>query len=162
MITRRLVAPLGTGCLMVLLMSSPVWPHGVEATVQPGGLALACRYSSGDVMDYAKVTVLAPGSRQPFQVGHTDKNGRFCFYPDTPGEWQITAEDGMGHRLELKVPVTALNTLKNLPPTAGAEGAAPTRSLGVLTGLAAIFGLSGLLFWFQGLRSRRGRQKLPG
>ena len=147
---------------MVLMWSSPVWAHGVEAAVQPGGLAVACRYSSGEVMDYAKVTVLAPGSRQPFQVGHTDKNGRFCFYPDTPGEWQVTADDAMGHRLEVKVPVTAPNTLKTLPLTSGTESVAHTRSLRALTGLSVIFGLSGCLFWFQGIRLKRGHKKLHG
>lgn len=162
MITLRLVSHLGTVLLMVLLLSSQVVAHGVEATVQPGGLAVACRYSSGEVMDYAKVTVLAPGSNQPFQVGHADKNGRFCFYPDTPGEWRVMAEDGMGHRLEIKVPVTQPNTLKTLPPAAGADSVAHTRSLRVLTGLSVIFGLSGFLFWFQGIRSKRRHKKLQG
>ncbi len=162
MITLRLVSHLGTVLLMVLLLASQVWAHGVEATVQSGGLAVACRHSSGEVMDYAKVTVLAPGSSQPFQVGHADKNGRFCFLPDAPGEWQITAEDGMGHHLELKVPVTEPNTLKALPPASGADSFSHTRSLRVLTGLSVIFGLSGFLFWFQGIRSKRGHKKLHG
>jgi nickel transport protein len=159
MITLRLVSSLGAMFLMVLLLSCQVLAHGVQGTVQSGGLAVACRYSTSEPMDYAKVTVLAPGSSQPFQVGHTDKNGRFCFFPDAPGEWRVTAEDGMGHRLEVKVPVTDQNTLKTLPPAAGADSVAHTRSLRVLTGLSAIFGLSGLLFWIQGIRAKRGRKE---
>jgi nickel transport protein len=159
MITTRLFAIAGTIFMMLLLLSSQVLAHGVEGTVQSGGLAVACRYSTGEPMDYAKVTVLAPGSSQPFQVGHADKNGRFCFFPDAPGEWRVTAEDGMGHRLEVKVPVTDQNTLKTLPPASGADSVAHTRNLRVLTGLSAIFGLSGFLFWFQGIRSKRGRKE---
>ena len=160
MITTRLFAIAGTIFLMSLLFPSHVLAHGVEGALQSGGLAVACRYSTGEPMDYAKVTVLAPGSSQPFQVGHTDKNGRFCFYPDAPGEWRVTAEDGMGHRLEVKVPVAGQKILKTLPPTSGADSVAHTRSLRVLTGLSAIFGLSGFLFWFQGIRARRGRKEL--
>jgi nickel transport protein len=111
-------------------------------------------------MEYAKVTIFSPGTNQPFQVGNTDKNGRFCFYPDAPGEWRLTAEDGMGHRLEVRVPVTDQNILRTLAPTSGAHSVSHTRSLRVLTGLSAIFGLSGFLFWFQGIRSKRGRKEL--
>ncbi|MHB9073147.1 MAG: hypothetical protein ACYC6G_06450 [Desulfobaccales bacterium] len=160
MITLRLFSGLEAVLLMVLLLSGQVFAHGVEGTVQPGGLAVACRYSTGEPMDYAKVTVFAPGSSQPFQVGHADKNGRFCFFPDAPGEWRMTAEDGMGHRLEVKVPVTDQNILKTLPPGSGADSLANTRSLRVLTGLSVIFGLSGFLFWFQAIRSKRGRKEL--
>ena len=128
--------------------------------MQPGGMVVAFRYSSGEAMSYAKVTVLAPGTSQPFQVGNTDKNGRFCFYPDALGEWRVTADDGMGHRLEVKVPVTDLDATKQILPTPGAASVSNTRSLRVLTGLSAIFGLSGFLFWFQGIRSKRGRKEI--
>jgi nickel transport protein len=146
--------------LMVLLFPWQVLAHGVEGTVQPGGLAVAFQYSSGEAMSYAKVTILSPGTSQPFQVGHADKNGRFCFYPDALGQWRVTAEDGMGHRLEVKVPVTDLEATKQIPPTPGVASVSNTRTLRVLTGLSLIFGLSGFLFWFQGLRSKRGRQEL--
>jgi nickel transport protein len=148
-----------TVLLMVLMFPWQVLAHGVEGTVQPGGLTVACQYSTGEPMSYAKVTVLAPASSQPFQVGHADKNGRFCFYPDALGEWRVTADDGMGHRLEVKVPVKDLEATKQILPPPGAAGVADTRSLRVLTGLSVIFGLSGFLFWFQGIRSKRGRKK---
>ena len=159
MTSQRLICGLGAVFLMVLGLASPVWAHGVVGKVQPGGLAVACSYSSGEVMDYAKITIFAPGSNQPFQVGHADKNGRFCFYPDAPGEWRLTAEDGMGHRLELKVPVTDLDTMKQMPPAPGAASVSASKSLRVLTGISVIFGLSGFLFWWQGIRSRRNRRK---
>jgi len=145
--------------LLVLILPAQVFAHGVEGTVQPGGLMVACQYSSGELMSYAKVTIFSPGSDQPFQVGHSDKNGRFCFFPDALGKWRVTADDGMGHRLELEAPVMDLEAGKKILPTPGAAGVADTRSLRVLTGLSAIFGLSGFLFWFQGIRAMRGRKK---
>jgi len=144
---------------MVLLWPPQIFAHGVEGTVHPGGLTVACRYSTGEPMDFAKVTVLAPGSSQPFQVGHADKNGRFCFFPDAPGEWRLTADDNMGHRLEVKIPVTDLNSLQTIPPTAQGGSDSATRSLRVLTGLSAIFFLSGLLVWWRGRRLPRGRKE---
>lgn len=146
--------------LLLLQVPSQVLAHGVEGTVQPGGVAVACHYSSGEAMSYAKVTVFPPKTNQPFQVGYTDKNGRFCFYPDALGEWRVTADDGMGHRLEVKVPVTNLDTTKQMPPPSGAANVAATRSLRIIAGLCVIFGLSGFLFWFQGIRLRRGHNKL--
>jgi nickel transport protein len=158
--TTRLLVSRGMILLIFLLFPSQAPAHGVEGTVQPGGLAVACRYGSGEPMSYAKVTVLPPEASQPFQVGYTDKNGRFCFYPDSLGEWRLTADDGMGHLLEIKVPVKDLEAGKEKLPPPGAPGVSETRGLRVLTGLSAIFGLSGFLFWFQGLRARRGRTKL--
>ncbi|MFZ5450623.1 MAG: hypothetical protein ACOZF2_01940 [Thermodesulfobacteriota bacterium] len=150
-----------TGILLLLLLSpSRVPAHGVEGTVQSGGVAVACRYSTGEPMSYAKVTIFPPEGKQPFQVGHTDKNGRFCFYPDALGDWRLTADDNMGHKLEVKVPVTSLEAAKQVQPTPGAAGVADTRSLRILAGLTVIFGLSGFLFWLQGIRLRRGRNKL--
>ncbi|MBU4354002.1 MAG: hypothetical protein KJ822_01500 [Proteobacteria bacterium] len=160
MITTRLFATAGTMLLMLLVLSSPALAHGVEGTVHPGGLAVACRYSTGEVMDYAKVKVFAPGSSQPFQVGNADKNGRFCFYPDSPGEWRVTAEDGMGHRLEVKVPVTDLDSvIKNLPTT-GAGTVADSKILRVLTGLSALFGISGFFFWLKGKKLNKAAKNL--
>jgi nickel transport protein len=144
---------------LALMVPFQVLAHGVEGSVQPGGLAVSCRYSTGEPMSFAKVAVLSPGTSQPFQVGNADKNGRFCFYPDAVGEWRLTADDNMGHRLEVKAPVTDLNSLQTMAPTAPGGSGAETRSLRVLTGLSAIFAVSGLLFWWQGLRFKRDRQK---
>lgn len=150
----------------IMLLLAHIFPprvlaHGVEGTVQPGGLAVSFQYSSGEAMSYAKVNVLTPAPPQTYQVGHTDKNGRFCFYPDTPGDWRVSADDGMGHRLEVKVPVTDPSTLKSTPP-AGAATVAAGKSVKILTGLSVIFSLSGLLFWLQGSKLRRAGKQPRG
>jgi len=154
MMARRLMPAAGTMFLMVLMLSSPALGHGVEGSVQPGGLAVSCRYSTGEPMEYAKVTIFSPGTNQPFQVGHTDKNGRFCFYPDAPGEWRVTAEDGMGHRLEVKVPVT-LDQVQGMQVKNAAPPAATSLFERALVGLSLIFGLAGLLFYWRAVRIKR-------
>jgi nickel transport protein len=161
MIATRLVLMTAAVLLILLAGPGPAAAHGVEGSIQPGGPGVAFRYSTGEPMDYAKVTVMAPGSKQPFQVGHTDKNGRFCFCPDAPGPWRVSAADGMGHQLEVKVMVTDPQG----PPAATRSGpadAAADKSLRVLAGLCTIFGFSGFFFWFQGLRARRRRGDPPG
>lgn len=159
MMTLRLIAIAGIMLLMLLWFPSRAPAHGVEGTMQPGGLSVACRYSTGEPMSYAKVSLFPPGQSQPFQVGYTDKNGRFCFYPDSLGEWRLTADDGMGHRLEVKVPVTDLKAQNPAPPAPAGTRVADTLGLRVLAGLAVILALSGFLFWYQGLRARRDRDK---
>lgn len=144
----RLVLPVWTIFLMVLMFTSQVFAHGVEGTVEPGGLAVACRYSTGEAMSYAKVTVLSPATPQTFQVGNTDRNGRFCFYPDTPGEWRVTADDGMGHRLEVKIPVTTDGIPQEKAPEHQKKGEM-SKPVKVLVGLSLIFGFSGLVFYWK-------------
>jgi nickel transport protein len=156
---RWLFSGYGVMLLVVLMFPRQVLAHGVEGDVQPGGLTVGCRYNTGEALSYAKVTVKSPATPQTFQVGNTDRNGRFCFFPDALGEWRVTAEDGMGHRLEVKIPVTDLNSLKTIPPSAQGGRVSDTMTLRVLTGLSVILGLSGLLFWWQGLRIQRGRKE---
>jgi len=63
-------------------------------------------------MSYARVKISAPGAKLTFQSGRTDRNGRFCFFPDTPGDWKVVVDDEMGHRLEVMVPVNKSMELK--------------------------------------------------
>jgi nickel transport protein len=56
-------------------------------------------------MSYAKVNIFAPSAKLIFQSGRIDRNGRFCFFPDGPGDWKIVVDDEMGYRLEVTVPV---------------------------------------------------------
>jgi nickel transport protein len=80
--------------------------HGAKGTVRDGGIIVSAVYDSGEPMSYAKVKISAPQAELTFQSGRTDRNGRFCFFPDMAGEWKVIVDDEIGHRLELKVPVT--------------------------------------------------------
>lgn len=132
--------------------------HGVSGLVSPGGIVIAAAYDSGDLMSYAKVTLFAPGAQLPFQSGRTDRNGRFCFFPDGPGQWKVLIDDGIGHRLTL--PVFVDEKLNFLPERSEAD--IPERIMTVekaFMGVCLIFGGSGIVY---GLRSRRAIKQTGG
>lgn len=128
-----------------------LYAHGVSGLVSRGGVVIAATYDSADPMSYARVTIFAPGVELPFQGGRTDRNGRFCFFPDGPGQWKVLIDDGIGHRLTL--PVFVDEGLNLLPERADAH--IPKRIMTIekaFMGVCLIFGGSGIVY---GLRSRR-------
>jgi len=87
------------------------------------------------------VEIFSPASKIPFQSGRTDKNGRFCFFPDTPGKWKIVVDDEIGHRLELQISVN--KKLKvSWQVRKHEEFSIPVK---ILVGISFIFGIFGIL-----------------
>ncbi|MBL0732591.1 MAG: carboxypeptidase regulatory-like domain-containing protein, partial [Desulfosarcina sp.] len=78
--------------------------HGVKGKISSGGIVVTTEYDSGEPMSYARVKISAPAAKLTFQSGQTDRNGRFCFFPDAPGDWDVVVDDEMVHRLEIMVP----------------------------------------------------------
>lgn len=139
---------------LAFLLPSPLFAHGVKGTVKDGGLVVTAQYDTGEAMSYAKVKISAPGAKLTFQSGRTDRNGRFCFFPDTPGDWKVIVDDEMGHRLEVIVPVNEAKELKtNQRHGSRAEGSL-SRYEKALMGISIIFGISGAFFWWRGRKGR--------
>jgi nickel transport protein len=140
--------------VIILMLPAMLYAHGVRGSVENGGMAVTAQYDTGEAMSYAKVTISAPGAKLIFQKGRTDRNGRFCFFPDTAGEWLVVVDDEIGHRLDVDIPVDEALKLK----TDQAPGR-PTPSLAkyekALMGISVIFGLCGFLFWRLGMKIRR-------
>jgi len=92
---------------IVLLGSLPLaaLAHGAghERLADADTVSLRFAYALGEPMAAARVEVAEPGSTI-VQRGQTDADGRFAFVPDRPGEWTVTADDGLGH--EVVAPVT--------------------------------------------------------
>ena len=62
-------------------------------------------------MRYAEILVFSPQNKKvEYQNGRTDQNGRFAFLPETPGEWQIKVNDGMGHAVNATVSVNSFDS----------------------------------------------------
>lgn len=97
---------------VILLLPLPLHAHGVMETVGSGGMVVTAQYDTGEAMSYARVNISAPGAGLTFQSGRTDRNGRFCFFPDGAGDWKVIVDDEMGHRLEVMVPVDETLTLQ--------------------------------------------------
>jgi nickel transport protein len=148
---------LSMGCWgVVWLSAATAWSHGVEGWVERAeAWCVAAQYDDGEPMGYAAVEIKSPGSETIFQSGRTDRNGRFLFKPDGPGQWRAVVSDGMGHQVSLDIAVeggeAAAQTTEGVrSPVAAAEGA--NRPLKIIVGLSVIFGLCGVLY---GWRARR-------
>jgi nickel transport protein len=148
---------------MLFMLPSILCAHGVMGKVDTGGMVVSARYDTGEAMSYAKVKIAAPGTKLTFQSGRTDRNGRFCFFPDVPGDWKVIVDDEIGHRLEVTVPVNDSRELMTDQQVRGSSGSCLSRYAKVLIGVCFIFGISGIFFWWKGkLMHRRIKQKLPG
>ena len=139
-------------CIIVFVhWASVVLAHGVMGKIGRGGILIEAMYDTAEPMNYARVRVTPPNSKKAFQVGNTDRNGRFCFLPDSVGKWDIEVTDGMGHRLEMTVPV---DERLQIAPLDGPGG--PTSRVRyferALTGISIIFGFTGMFLWW---RTRR-------
>jgi nickel transport protein len=144
--------------ILVILFPGLLHAHGVQGTVENGGIVVMAQYDTSEAMSYARVSIEAPEAKLPFQSGRTDRNGRFCFFPDTTGEWKVVVDDEMGHRLEVNVSVDEAMKFKTEPASGG-----PKSSLSkyekALIGIGIIFGVTGFIFWQQGMKSRRKSAK---
>jgi nickel transport protein len=105
-------------------------------------------------MNYAKVKIDAPGGEHTFQSGRTDRNGRFCFFPDVQGEWKMIVDDEMGHRLEVKVPVDDALRLEDNGQPKSASSVQASKYERAFMGISILLGLSGIVFWWKGRRKK--------
>jgi hypothetical protein len=77
-----------------------LYSHGVQLTIvkKYPCIVVNAKYHGSKALAHADVTIHFENEKTEFQVGKTDKNGNFCFYPDQTGTWIVTADDAMGHR----------------------------------------------------------------
>ena len=144
----------------ILTMSPQVHAHSVKGYVSLGGIVVTAQYDTGEPMSYARVEISAPDSKLPFQSGRTDRNGRFCFFPDTSGDWKVVVDDEMGHRLEVIVPVNEAMQLKTNQKAGGPLLRSFSRYTGVILGISVIFGIFGSLLGWMSHKKLRDKEKL--
>ena len=146
--------------VLVMAMPFSAFAHGTDYRLIGKEAAIAAEffYSDKTPMQYAEVLVFSPESdKVEYQNGRTDQNGRFAFLAETPGEWQVKVNDGMGHAVHATVTV---NPIKPEPETAGEISGnrlnEVTKKKATLFGEASmgvklVFGLSILLNLFLGM-----------
>ena len=140
---------------VMFLLPLRLYGHGVTGRVDAGAMVVSAEYDTGEAMSYAKVKVLAPGEKLTFQSGRTDRNGRFCFFPDAGGDWKVVVDDEMGHRLEVAVPVDENLALPATQELGEAGQHSPSVYQRAFMGISIIFGIAGMFFWWIG-RKKRG------
>jgi uncharacterized GH25 family protein len=139
-----------------LMLPAAVFAHGVDISDVSGQQdvrTIRFSYTDGTPMLFAKVKVFPPSSPDaPAQESIADRNGYFSFVNDEPGEWRLTAEDGMGHKGEIMVAVAG-----EMETAAGAQNTAPGDKLpppvAAVLGLSLIANVFGLWYF--------GKKKFP-
>jgi len=141
--------------LLALATDAPLKAHQVQYQVGQGGVVVEVWYEGVPPvpMKGAYVKVFPPEVGEEFQKGRTDARGRFCFFPDRKGKWEVLVNDGQGHGATVEVLVDEGLRLK----TSG-QRAMPI-SLKLAVGLSLIFGLFGVLSLFWGRQRRNWRRK---
>jgi len=150
-----------TFILLAVLLAGDILAHGVqiESEMHYPCILVKVMYSGGKPIKFAAVKIISPDSaRADFQNGRADANGIFSFVPDTPGEWQVSIDDEMGHRLQRKIivkedffdeetkPLEATEVINNPQPVSSSE--TPTW-FKLVWGLSVIFGITGLIYWYK-------------
>jgi nickel transport protein len=139
------------------IFPAPARAHGVEVSEETGRVAIrAARfmYSSGEPMLFAKIRVFAPSRPDsPAQESTADVNGRFSFVPFENGDWRLTAEDGMGHRGEIIIPVAGEGETPGAAERKPAGAGKPPASIAAALGLSLILNIFAL-WHFAGLRKK--------
>lgn len=133
--------------------------HGVSGSiVEKTGFLVMVEYDDGEPMAYASMEIHNLKEKLPFQSGWTDKNGRFMFLPDAPGEWQVVVSDGMGHQVALNASVTENMVMsREMDQNDGiSHGRSFSRYENALMGISVIFNIFGFLFWWKGRKNNRG------
>jgi hypothetical protein len=133
--------------IFIFVLPASAFAHGVEVfneTGNPGVQTIRFGYTDGEPMLFARVKVFSPSSPDaPVQESIADRAGYFSFIPFEPGEWRLTAEDGMGHKGTITISVNAEGGAS--VESAGAAGAAgagtnsrPPLALNIVLGLSLL------------------------
>ena len=130
--------------IITLFSINSVLAHGVEYEIKENKASIIkVGYDDGEPMSYAEVKIFSPYNAEiEYQNGRTDSNGCFAFIPDEPGEWKIVVNDGMGHGVATKVPIT-----EGIKVDITHHGFPRWHKL--TTGISIIFGLTGLIFYIR-------------
>ncbi len=134
-----------------LLFPLSLFSHGVDIVLINGGTGIEARYDSGDPISHADVIIYSPeNGYELFQVGVTDRNGRFLFFPDADGKWKVVVNDGTGHGGTKYVIINGSSIVQDeaIEKPVG-------RRIKILSGIMVIFGLTGVLFFALARRDRK-------
>ncbi|GHV51111.1 hypothetical protein AGMMS49579_05830 [Spirochaetia bacterium] len=127
---------------VILFLPASAFAHGVDisdVTGRTGVRTIRFGYTDGEYMLFAKVKVYAPSAPDAaVQESMTDRDGYFSFVPFEDGDWQLSAEDGMGHKGEIVITV-ADGTAQGMAdvPNTSSSGKLP-RPIAIVLGLSLI------------------------
>lgn len=127
---------LGLWCMTLACVNA--LGHGVQGMLADGVVGVQFVYEGGAPLRAADVTATLADTSETIE-GLTDSQGRFAFFPDQPGEWQVEVNDGMGHRARLVVDVDGDGLAVATHTHSHGHHVAPW-----IVGLSSLFGLFGV------------------
>jgi nickel transport protein len=142
----------GLGC--ALMAATPAQAHGVRLSAEANGQTVMglARYADGTPMREGRVTLHAASPSTASVIGwqtFSDADGHFQFAAIPSGDYEITVQDGLGHRAALRLAL-------------GDAAAVPSGTMGdvwrwrdLLAGLGYLAGLLGLALWLAAKRQVR-------
>jgi len=157
-------------CALLWTMTNPpdTSAHGTDYRVLEAAPVIVAEffYSDNEPLRYAEVLVFSPeNDTVEYQNGRTDKNGRFAFTPEKPGEWRVKVNDGMGHAVQASINVkpdesedTGEAAGNRIDALAEKQGPAPGQASTIIK---IIFGLSLLLNIFLGMHIWKNTHNTP-
>jgi hypothetical protein len=133
-----------------VILPAAVFAHGVEVFDETGTAevhTVRFRYTDGESMLFARVKVFSPSAPDAAaQESVADRYGYFSFIPFESGDWRITAEDGMGHRGEIFIPVAGGTTTAADAARNAASANTLPRPAAIALGLSLMF--NGFAVWY--------------
>ena len=145
-IVHRRALTAAVAAVAAILLAGPVLAHGVRTAIDhTHAVTVTVTTDDGRPLAFADCRVSPPGDAFPFLAGKTDLHGRVTFVPDRPGAWTVRVDSPDGHGAVVDVPVT--DDLVTAPG-AGGRAAGGGRARDVVTGVAVVFGVFGLLSLF--------------
>jgi nickel transport protein len=148
------VAAMLWGLAYALWISAPAQAHGVRLTAEADGNAIVglVRYADGTALRSGRVALHAAAPSTEQVIGwqtFSDSDGHFRFAAIPPGDYEISVQDGMGHRARLRV------SLGDLPVARHWASGEAWRWRDLLAGLGYLAGLFGVAMWVAARRQVR-------
>ena len=93
--------------VVINAFAGSAFAHGVHVNYSEDFPFITIKASlSGDQpIKNAEVKIMHPAGDQIFQSGTTDPSGRFVFIPEMPGVYDVSVDDGMGHRKRIELAI---------------------------------------------------------
>ncbi len=160
-------------CILVLFsFGTEILAHGIhfETAQEPPVVIVKAYFSRTSPVAGALVEVYAPGDERPYQTGRSDAEGYFAFLPDRAGEWAVRIDDERGHVDRVAVVVSPAffehdDDAQEAVMPAGekeieiAEGKGLSAFYRIITGLALIFGLTGIIYGVKAQQALKNKKQ---
>ena len=136
--------------VVAVLAAAPAGAHEILYEVATGAAVVVQLHDAdGDAFAFEPYELYPRDADRPAQIGKSDAAGRVVFLPGDVRQWRLKAYSEDGHGLDVRF--TAEGGAAAVPVVGSRAG----RNQWIVTGVALLFGLFGLMQLFLGRARRR-------